>query len=84
MSLVSVIMPFLDPDVRFFQEAIESVLAQSHPDWELILVDDGSGEAARDVAARMAKDYLSLQLPSNRPIGPTTPGDRHAISRLRP
>lgn len=57
MNLVSVIMPFLDPDVRFFQEAIESVLAQSHPDWELILVDDGSGEAARDVAARMAKDY---------------------------
>jgi glycosyltransferase involved in cell wall biosynthesis len=57
MSLVSIIMPFLDPDVRFFQEAIESVLAQSHPDWELILVDDGSGEAAREVAARMAKDH---------------------------
>jgi glycosyltransferase involved in cell wall biosynthesis len=57
MSLVSIIMPFLDPDVRFFQEAIESVLVQSHPDWELILVDDGSGEAAREVAARMAKDH---------------------------
>ena len=40
--LVSIIMIFLNAE-RFIQEAIESVLAQSYANWELLLIDDGSG-----------------------------------------
>jgi glycosyltransferase involved in cell wall biosynthesis/peptidoglycan/xylan/chitin deacetylase (PgdA/CDA1 family) len=50
--LVSVVTCFLDAE-RFFEEAIESVFAQSHPAWELILVDDGS----RDGSAAIARRY---------------------------
>jgi glycosyltransferase involved in cell wall biosynthesis/peptidoglycan/xylan/chitin deacetylase (PgdA/CDA1 family) len=50
--LVSVVTCFLDAE-HFFEAAIESVFAQSHPAWELILVDDGS----RDRSAAIARRY---------------------------
>jgi glycosyltransferase involved in cell wall biosynthesis len=50
-----VITIFLDAE-RFLDEAVESVLAQDYPSWELLLVDDGStdrsGAIARGWAAR--------------------------------
>jgi glycosyltransferase involved in cell wall biosynthesis len=51
---VSVVMIFLDAEV-FLAEAIESVLAQTYQDYELILVDDGS----TDASTAMAKDYAA-------------------------
>ncbi len=47
---VSVIMPFFDVDASFFREAIESVLAQTWSDWELLLVDDGSTNGSSEMA----------------------------------
>jgi glycosyltransferase involved in cell wall biosynthesis len=41
-SLVSVIMPFLDTPEAFLRQAVESVRAQTHRNWELLLVNDGS------------------------------------------
>lgn len=54
--LVSVIMIFLNEE-RFIQEAIESVLAQHYPDWELFLVDDGSTDASPAIARHYAATY---------------------------
>lgn len=51
--LVSVVIPFLDPPVEFFRQAIDSVLAQDYRPAELILVNDGSREDAMAVARRM-------------------------------
>lgn len=52
---VSVVMPFLESE-RFIREAVESVLAQSFPHWELLLVDDGS----TDGSAAIADGYAAL------------------------
>ncbi len=49
--LVSVVMIFLNAE-RFIAEAIESVLAQTYPTWELILVDDGSTDGSSAIAER--------------------------------
>jgi glycosyltransferase involved in cell wall biosynthesis len=46
---VSVVIIFLDA-AAFLREAIESVLAQSYGDWELLLVDDGSTDASAAIA----------------------------------
>jgi glycosyltransferase involved in cell wall biosynthesis len=50
---VSVILPFLNGE-RFLAESIETVLRQTYTDWELILIDDGSREAATAIAKGFA------------------------------
>jgi glycosyltransferase involved in cell wall biosynthesis len=52
--LVSIIMIFKDASA-FLAEAVESVTAQSWPEWELLLVDDGS----IDASTRIAQAYAS-------------------------
>lgn len=52
-ALVSVIMPVLDA-AAFLGEAIDSVLAQTYDLWELLLVDDGSGDGSLAIAASYA------------------------------
>ncbi|MDX6504082.1 MAG: hypothetical protein QOE29_1207 [Gaiellaceae bacterium] len=46
---VSVVTIFFQAE-RFLEEAIQSVLAQTFPDWELILVDDGSTDGGSAIA----------------------------------
>jgi len=52
--MVSIILIFFNAE-RFIAEAIDSVLAQSYSDWELLLVDDGS----TDDSTQIALDYAS-------------------------
>jgi len=54
--LVSAITTFLNGE-RFIGEAIDSVLAQTYPSWELFLVDDGSTDGATDIAKAYAARY---------------------------
>jgi SAM-dependent methyltransferase len=50
---VSVVVIFLDAE-RFLREAIESVFAQTHEPWELLLVDDGSTDRSTAIAREYA------------------------------
>jgi glycosyltransferase involved in cell wall biosynthesis len=50
---VSIVTPFLDAQ-EFLADAVESVLAQSHEDWELLLVDDGSTDGSLELARALA------------------------------
>lgn len=82
--LVSVITPFKDV-ARYLGQAIDSVLAQSFDDWELILVDDGSSDAsgaiAEGYAARHPGRIVVLRHPGgeNRGISASRNlGRRHA------
>src|SRR5918994_3496665 len=59
-ALVSVVIPCYN-QAHFLGEAIESVLAQSHPNFELIVVDDGSPDNTTEVAARYPEVRLIRQ-----------------------
>src|ERR1035438_3740841 len=48
--LVTVVIPFLNTE-RFIKEAIESVLAQTYENWELLFVDDGSADSSARIEA---------------------------------
>ena len=52
--LVSAIIIFLDAE-RFLGESIESVLAQTYPNIELLLVDDGSTDGSTAIARSYAE-----------------------------
>jgi len=55
-ALVSVVTPFFNA-APFLQDAIDSVVAQTHADFELLLIDDGSTDAGRQIAeAAVGKD----------------------------
>jgi glycosyltransferase involved in cell wall biosynthesis len=41
--VISLAMPTYKSDLRYLSQAIDSVLAQHYPAWELCIVDDGSG-----------------------------------------
>jgi glycosyltransferase involved in cell wall biosynthesis len=51
---VSVIIIFLNAE-KFIEEAIQSVLAQTYHNWELLLVDDGSTDASTTIAQGFAE-----------------------------
>jgi len=50
-SLVSIITPTYNHE-KFIGSCIESVLAQTYPNWELIIIDDGSTDGTADVISR--------------------------------
>ena len=52
--LISVVMPVYDAEPRHLRAAIGSVRAQQYPDWELVIVDDGSPRADTRKAVKRA------------------------------
>ena len=68
---VAVIVPAYDAE-RYLAQALESVLAQTYSDWELIVADDASRDGTRAVAERYAKqdpDRIKV-VPLERNVGP--------------
>jgi glycosyltransferase involved in cell wall biosynthesis len=77
---VSVIIIFLNPG-SFLEEAIESVLAQTYTDWELLLVDDGSSDGSSELARKFIaqnsarirylehEDHQNLGMSASRNLG---------------
>ena len=69
MPRISVLMPVRDAG-PYLTDALDSVLAQTEPDLELIAVDDGSsdatGERLQALAARRPEAFRCHALASNR------------------
>jgi glycosyltransferase involved in cell wall biosynthesis len=55
-ALISVVMPCYNA-ARYVEEAIGSMLGQSYPHVELVLVDDGSTDGSTEILQRLAADH---------------------------
>lgn len=78
-TAVSIICPYRDA-AAFLPGLIANVRLQSHPDWELLLIDDGSLDAGPDLARSAARGDQRIRLlraparPSASPqLGPWWP-----------
>jgi len=65
---VSVIMPAYNAE-RYIRAAIESVLAQTYSDWELIVVDDGSTDKTADIVSSFRDPRILFVSQPNRGEG---------------
>lgn len=52
--VVSIIVPVYNAE-KFLNRCIDSVLAQSFTDWELLLIDDGS----KDASGKICDEYVT-------------------------
>ena len=62
--LVSIMMPAYNA-APYIGQAIESALAQTFSDWELIIVDDGSTDGTGDIAARYGDPRICVLSQTN-------------------
>jgi len=58
-GLVSIMMPAYNA-AAFIEQAIQSVLAQTYADWELLVVNDGSTDATAEIAAQFHDARIRL------------------------
>ena len=61
MPKVSIVTPVYKAE-KYLQECIESVLAQTHKDWELLLVDDGSPDRSGDICNEYAEKDVRIRV----------------------
>src|SRR5215213_1173682 len=69
---VSIIMPTFK-QARFLRRAIDSLLAQSMTDWELIVIDDGSPDDTQSILAPFLNDprIRGIRFDTNQGLGRT-------------
>lgn len=65
--MISIITPFYQAE-RFLTIAIESVLNQSYPNWELLLVNDGSTDQSKSVALSFQDPRIRYLEQENRGV----------------
>ncbi len=77
-DLVSIITPLYNAE-RFIQKTIESVLAQSYTEWEMILIDDTSSDSGlsivRELQERVGGEKIRL-LVNEENLGPAKSRNR--------
>lgn len=56
---ISIIMPCYN-GLRYIKQAVESVIAQTHADWELLISDDGSKDGTREYLASLNDSRIKV------------------------
>lgn len=83
--MVSIITPSYNSSA-FISQTIESVLAQTYTEWEMLIVDDCSTDDSADIIKRYCRQdarirYLKTDVPSGSPCVPRNIGIMNAKGR---
>lgn len=63
-ALISLIMPFRNTE-KYLPDCLDSILAQSYPHWELIMVDDHSTDRSAGIAREYSQLYSNIKVLEN-------------------
>ena len=80
-KLVSIITPLYNCE-RFIEQTIESVLAQTYPQWEMIIINDGSTDGGLTIAEEYARADSRIQVFS-QPNGGSAAARNNGIRRAK-
>ena len=61
MSEFMIIVPIFNVE-KYLPQALDSILSQSFPDWDALLVDDGATDGSADIAARYCRSDSRFSL----------------------
>jgi teichuronic acid biosynthesis glycosyltransferase TuaG len=65
-NLISIVVPVYQSE-KYIESAIQSVLAQTYRNWEMILVDDGSSDRSYEIIKKYESSQISVyRLESNQ------------------
>jgi glycosyltransferase involved in cell wall biosynthesis len=79
--LVSVLLPVRD-EAPFLREALESLSAQTLPDFEVLVVDDGSLDGSAEIAATHAREDERFRVLRQRRAGVVAALERARVESL--
>ena len=54
MAKISIIVPVYNT-AKYLERCVDSIVAQTYTDWELLLIDDGSTDRSGDICDRYAE-----------------------------
>lgn len=63
--VISVVMPVYNAE-RYLRQSVDSVLSQSFPDFELIMIDDGSTDGSRRILETFIDDRIRMRVREHR------------------
>lgn len=64
MQRISIILPLYNSK-HYIRETLDSVLAQTYPHWELIVVDDGSPDDSAEICRAIGDDRIHIFMRQN-------------------
>lgn len=76
-GLVSIITPCYNGS-RYIAQTIDSVLAQTYPQWEMLIIDDGSKDNSADIIREYCKKDTRIRL-IQQPNGGSAAARNHGI-----
>ena len=59
--LISVIIPVYNGE-KYLQQCIDSIINQTYPNWELLLIDDGSKDSSGTICDEYAERYTQISV----------------------
>lgn len=80
-KLVSIVTPLYNGE-RFVRQTVESVLSQTYPEWEMVIVNDGSKDKSDQIVREYAEKDCRIRVLS-QPNGGSASARNHGIREAR-
>lgn len=83
LPLVTIVTPAYNEE-KYLSQCVESVLAQTHSNWDYLILDNCSTDQTRAVAEKYASRDARIRVVSNSSLLPAVANFNHALRQISP